>query len=53
MNPHEETIFLPFQASNYIIELMFGVCNQIQKVGSHTLDKVIQNDSMIMCHDTI
>ena len=36
----EEKLQLPFEASSFVIAFLFAVSDEIQRIGSHTLDKV-------------
>eukprot|EP00027_Filamoeba_sp_ATCC50430_P019419 CAMPEP_0168540466 /NCGR_PEP_ID=MMETSP0413-20121227/292_1 /TAXON_ID=136452 /ORGANISM="Filamoeba nolandi, Strain NC-AS-23-1" /LENGTH=539 /DNA_ID=CAMNT_0008570203 /DNA_START=72 /DNA_END=1692 /DNA_ORIENTATION=+ len=37
----EEKLQLPFEASSFVIAFLFAVTDEIQRVGSHTLDKAV------------
>ena len=39
-NKTEEKIHLPFQPSNFVMSYLHTICNEIHRIGGHTLDKV-------------
>jgi hypothetical protein len=37
----EEKMQLPFQPSTFVLSYLYSICNEIYRIGGHTVDKVL------------